>query len=796
MTTIWRKVLADFWSNKTRTFLMVLTITLGVFSVGFVGNLGAMLNRDMDADFNSSNPAHAKIYVSGLDEEWVRALRKVPGVKDTEGRTQVIAQLVKPNGEKTPIQFEAPKSFDAIRLNLLKPVNLPNGNLPIPDWKEVVFDNSAAVLGYKAGDIVEVELANGDTRKLTFKAYVHDVNSLSYGLTGAVAAYVTSNTILWLGGPKDYNEMLFSVSENETDTQHVTDIAHTITNRFEKSNEISNWQISVSSPGHHFAWPTAQGVIFILSALGWMTVALSVFLIVNTIVALMTQHVRQIGIMRAIGGSTWQIFSMYLSLVLIFGVLALIISIPFANWAAYQICIFLAGLMNYNIGPMTYHAGTVITQIIVAFLVPVAAALAPLLNGLRVSVREALTNYGIGNVPMKETQEKVHLDFFPRPVLVSLRNAVRKKARLVLTLCVLVIGGAIFIAVLNLWGTFDQVTRDIQGYFLADINFVFTGSHYLDDVKSIVMKNPGVVGVEGWTSTSAEVLSADGKTSNEVSFVAPPSNSTLIKPLMTGGRWLTPLDKNAVVIGNHLLKIRPDLKVGDWITIKIQNQEMKWQIVGTYLLTGNISPPSIYTNYEYLSQVMHQVGKVSSLRLITSQHDVNTQKSISSQLEEAFRHKNIPVDSIQQGAVWLAQQKSSTDVLIYFMLVMAILIAFVGGLGLTGMMSINVMERTREIGVMRAIGAADMDIQMIVVAEGLIVGVVSWLLAVLFSIPITYLLNYGVGMAIVQEPLSATFNWSGSLIWLIGILLIAALASAVPAWRASRLTVRDTLVYE
>src|SRR5690348_12091537 len=80
MSALWRKVLADFWANKTRTFLMVLTITLGVFSVGFVGNGGAMMNRDMDADFNSSNPAEAEIYVGTFDEDWLRALGKVPGV--------------------------------------------------------------------------------------------------------------------------------------------------------------------------------------------------------------------------------------------------------------------------------------------------------------------------------------------------------------------------------------------------------------------------------------------------------------------------------------------------------------------------------------------------------------------------------------------------------------------------------------------------------------------------------------------------------------------------------------------
>jgi putative ABC transport system permease protein len=130
------------------------------------------------------------------------------------------------------------------------------------------------------------------------------------------------------------------------------------------------------------------------------------------------------------------------------------------------------------------------------------------------------------------------------------------------------------------------------------------------------------------------------------------------------------------------------------------------------------------------------------------------------------------------------------------MMVMAILIAIVGGLGLAGTMSINVMERTREIGVMRAIGASNGNIQSIVIIEGMVVGLISWLVAILLSIPITNVLCYGVGMGILTAPMPAVYDVNGILAWLIGTLIIATIASALPARQASRLTVKDTLAYE
>lgn len=132
----------------------------------------------------------------------------------------------------------------------------------------------------------------------------------------------------------------------------------------------------------------------------------------------------------------------------------------------------------------------------------------------------------------------------------------------------------------------------------------------------------------------------------------------------------------------------------------------------------------------------------------------------------------------------------------YFMLVMATLIAIVGGLGLMGTMSINVLERTREIGVMRAIGASNGDIQAIVITEGMMIGIISWAVSIFLALPITNVLCYGVGMAVVTAPLPVIYGVKGIVAWLIFTLVLGTLASALPARRASKLTVRDTLAYE
>jgi putative ABC transport system permease protein len=107
-----------------------------------------------------------------------------------------------------------------------------------------------------------------------------------------------------------------------------------------------------------------------------------------------------------------------------------------------------------------------------------------------------------------------------------------------------------------------------------------------------------------------------------------------------------------------------------------------------------------------------------------------------------------------------------------------------------------VLERTREIGVMRAIGASNASVRQIFIVEGNIIGILSWVLGVILAYPVSKLLSDAVGRQFLSTPLDYTFSMSGVLIWLVVVIVLSALASFLPAWNASRLTVREVLAYE
>jgi putative ABC transport system permease protein len=190
------------------------------------------------------------------------------------------------------------------------------------------------------------------------------------------------------------------------------------------------------------------------------------------------------------------------------------------------------------------------------------------------------------------------------------------------------------------------------------------------------------------------------------------------------------------------------------------------------------------------------VGQAQVILVSTTQRDSAFQTEAAQRLEETFRNEGFRVEATQTIGQLRTLIGSIFNVIIIFLMFMALLLGIVGGLGLTGTMSINVLERTREIGVMRAVGASDGAVLRIVLVEGILVGLASWLIGGAFSLPLSKILAEAVGSSLMQTSPSFTFSVGGALGWLFAVIILSAFASFLPARRASSLTVREVLSYE
>jgi putative ABC transport system permease protein len=383
--------------------------------------------------------------------------------------------------------------------------------------------------------------------------------------------------------------------------------------------------------------------------------------------------------------------------------------------------------------------------------------------------------------------------FLSRPLLLSLRNTFRRKGRLALTLTTLTMAGAIFIAVFSVRESVQLTLADVFKYYNTDV-MIFTDDLYRTQALEGALRVPGVTGVESWGSYNARRLRADDSESDNIAIQALPARTVAFNPEIIAGRWLLPEDENAVVVNSELLKNEPDIKLGDTLLLKVEGKETSWHVVGVARVM--LDQRGVYVNQPYFGRVVGSVGRASWVHVMTEREEVAFTTQVGQGIEALFEREGIKVSRVLTAAGNRAQAQAQFDIIIVLLLIMAVMLAVVGGMGLMGTMSINVIERTREIGVMRAIGASDGAVLRIVMVEGVLVGSISWLLGSLLALPISKLLSDQVGMAFVQAPFSYTFSMAGVLIWLAVVVLLAALASFLPAWNASRLTVRDVLAYE
>jgi putative ABC transport system permease protein len=165
-------------------------------------------------------------------------------------------------------------------------------------------------------------------------------------------------------------------------------------------------------------------------------------------------------------------------------------------------------------------------------------------------------------------------------------------------------------------------------------------------------------------------------------------------------------------------------------------------------------------------------------------------------LREYLDSRGLKVTDTQTAAVTQTQNNLLFTVVVAFLILMALLLAAVGGLGLTTTMSINIMERVREVGVLRAIGASNGSVRQIVLAEGIAMAVISWIVGALISLGLAPLFSAQLGLALIKIPLQYHYSFLGAAAWFFILLVIAAGASLAPARNAVRLTVREVLAYE
>ena len=779
MTTPWKKAIRDFWQERARTVLVVLAIALGISAFATVLSSYAILTRELDQGYLATNPASAVLRVDSIDNDLVKAILQNPEVSDAEPRRTISGQMKAGPAQWRNLVLFVVEDYGNIRVSKLVP---ERGAWPPATGEMLIERDAFQVAKASLGDAVTVKTANGVEQPLVISGRVHDVGQAQARMENIVYGYINLATLVQLGEEPRLDQLNILVAQNRFDEDHIRRVAGDV-ERLIKSRGHEVRRVEIPRPGKHPHSDLTGILLLAMSSFGLFVLGLSGIIVINLLTAMMASQVRQIGVMKAIGGTRGQIARIYFGQALFLGIAAVIVSIPLGIIGSRALCRYMAMFLNFDINSFAVPVWVYLLVVLVGIVAPLIAAAYPVWRGTATPVRVALSDFGLSQASFGASafdRALARIGGTVSLVAFAIRNSFRRRARVALTLLTLTAGGLFFLSALNIRASMVNTLDRMFAARKSDLSIGFARLYEMETIQKAVDKTPGVKHSEGW-------LQAEGTVGDRrFNVIGLPPDTQLLDFDIIEGRKLAPQDTDAIVINNALAGSDPKMRVGETVTLRIAGEEKAWRIVG--LAREAFAPSPV--GYIPLT------GMVNSLRLALDNAEPDAISALKADLD-----RNLEAEGVRaRASATKSESRFGFDqhmLMIYvFLIVMSAIVGGVGGLGLMTTMSLNVLERRREMGVMRALGATPRIVWLMIVAEGVVIGVLSWAIAALLAWPVSKAIGDSFVKMLFHSGLDFTFEPVGLLIWLLVSIGLSALASFLPAWRASRITVREALAYE
>ncbi len=795
----WKKVAGDIVQSQGRLAMMVVAIAVGVFAVAAISTAYAILSRELDRGYLATNPATALLDVDHLDEAAVAVVKQQPGIAWAEAAGRISGRVEVRAGEWLPVLLFVVPDFNDLRIATMR---LEAGQWPSGADGIVLERTAVSVANTTLGSAITVQTPHGTPRNLNVTGIVHDPSLAPAWQQQTVYGYVTPATLRLLGDNAALR--VLKVTVNEPDAGPVS-IEHTIV---QAANGLRRAGYPVGEiripPRRHPHQAQMNSVTGMLLAFSVLALGLSAVLTATLTASLLAPQVRQIGVMKAIGARSTQIMGLYVGLIAAIGAVAVCLGLPLGIAGGRALALNVAQVLNLSLASLAVSPWMYIGQSLAGVGLPLLVALFPILSAARRTVRESLNDYGaappsrLGHLA-RWTSWLTARD----PALtLAVRNSVRRKTRLALTLGLLATAGALFMTSLNIKAAWNQnlVDAAAERHFDTELEFVQPVS--ATAVVALVSGIPGVSRVEPFSDESAALVRPDGLDivrtypdggHGSLRVDSLPWSSAFVKPNMVDGQWLGPNHSDGGIVNLQALAFFPGLRVGDSIHLIVRGRALTVRVEG--LVREHMTGATVYLSSEAYARAMAEPGLTEGIRVGLQHGGIATTTTTEAAIEHSLESSGFRVATSTSQAQLGRALAGHLFILIFVLIVMSILMAFVGCLGLASAMATGILERTREFAVMRAIGAGRAAILRTVIGEGVFVATLSAAAAALLSAPLAVAVARVVGTSSLGPALGVV---SGSAIplWLAIVLVGAVAASAYPAWTASKLTIREALAYQ
>lgn len=786
MNALMSKLIGDLRENRGRLLLIGVAIFVGAFAVAAGFGSRAILAREVDASFQGTNPAAAVLWLDRVDADLVAQVRERPGVAGAVARRLVRSRVEVAPGDWRTLLIFGVENFGDLGVSTFRP---QSGDWPPKDGELLVERSALGVLGTAQQSTLHVRTPGGTVADLRVGGIVHDPGLAPGWQDNVGYAYATPATLARLGQGRYLDELRIAVAEG-VDRDGAAWVAADLAAWLAAQGRAVQ-RVEVTLRAHPHA-DQMETVVLLVQAFGLAALVSGAAITANVTAALLAGQVRQIGIIKAIGGTTARVVSLYLGLVSVPAVVAIALGVPAGSAAAVAFAAFAAGQLNLEVASWAIPSSIFALEAALGVGVPLLAVAVPVLRAARATTRKAIQDAGIvppsGKVPTFMGWATDRTSIF------ALRNTFRRPIRLTLTLLALAAGGALLMTGANVYSGLVQAIDTGLAARGDDLDVRLLGPAPAGELAKLALAVPGVTAAEAWGSTLAAVELPGTQPGSILGterypLLAPPVGTRLLRLPAVEGRWPFP-GEGGVVVDRGLQAREPALRVGARLALLAAGQRVEVRVVG---VVEEVAEPTMYSTLATLDALLGKPGLAGTLRVVTRN---GAQERVAADIERVLVDNGwFPIFFMTRATV----RQAMTD---HFLILLVVLTAaasasvVVGVLALATSMGMGVIERSREIGVLRAIGATPSAVLRIVLTEGIAVAAASALLAVALSIPFSLLVGHLVGKHGVHVAVPLVISPWAVALWAGLAALVAALACIWPVLAAGRLSVRDVLAHE
>jgi putative ABC transport system permease protein len=789
VSALLRKSVTDLTRRKARALFSILTLGLAVASISIFA-VPDLIDRSMQSEVRAERLAHLTVFTRPLplSDARLASLAALPNVEAVEARSGVETRVYV-GKRRAPAVLIGVRDFARQAVDV---VRITSGAAPARG--EVLVDVQNANQGMyegRTGEVARVVGPSGAEGKLRISG---EALSLGGGRQVAdddvVVLYATAETVAAVSGEPGYGELAFRL--RDTSEAAVAKTLRAVRESLAGMPGFTGFSglPEVRAPDD---WPgKAESEVFVdfFGVITLLALLSALVLISNTMTTVVSEQTGEIGIMRAVGARRRQVALVYLKTALLLGAMGTLVGIAFGILLSNLLASFFGSTFFAIEVGFAVDLTVVGVAAVIGVLGPALAALPAIRRGTRVDLREALESTGSA-VGSQDAGDQLlrRVRFLPRTMQIGLRGVGRRKRRTLATALVVALAVGNLLAIMGLAAAATESTRAAWEEHIEEIRVWTGGGKPFDDSAELAIRSTSGV------AEAQPALVNDAELAGEEAFVWGVVREPLIRLDLTDGRWFTAAEEQArerVAVIERNLAERTETEVGQRVTLATAGGAARFRIVG---IADNQQEDGtvLFVPLQTLRSVLQEPTGVSTYWIKTTSPEHAAVDRTFTALEDRLNALGYQMGGeltyVEEQNDVAGNRTITTTIAVFGLLIVAISMV-----ALTNAITMSIIERTREIGILRCIGARARDVRRIFATEGVVLALAGWLLGIPLGYALDRLLVWLV-WEVVEVRIDFVFPPWNVLFALFGTVALALLIMLLPIRRAVRFRPGDALRY-